>query len=178
MELTLGFSPCPNDTFIFDALVHQKIDTEGLTYKFHLADVEELNVNAFNQKADITKVSFSAFLQLTDNYFMLNSGAALGFGTGPLVISKSLTELSQLKGKKIAIPGIHTTANLLFSIAIQFPVVKKEFLFSEIEQAVLSDDADAGLIIHESRFTYQQKGLKKILDLGEYWENRTGLPNT
>jgi len=175
-KLTLGFSPCPNDTYIFDAMVHHKVDTEGLEFKYFMADVEKLNERAFAEMPDITKLSFHAFLFLAGRYLLLDSGAALGFGTGPLVVSKYLAHFNELQGKVVAIPGVYTTANLLFSLAAGGNVVKKEMLFSEIENSILNGDVDAGVIIHESRFTYQQKGLHKLLDLGEYWERLTGLP--
>jgi len=176
MKLTLGFSPCPNDTYIFDAMVHQKVDTEGLEFEYFMADVEKLNGQAFAEIPDVTKLSFHAFLHLAGCYLLLDSGAALGFGTGPLVVSKHLRHFDELKGKTVAIPGISTTANLLFSFAMKEEVRKKELLFSEIEDAILSGDVDAGVIIHESRFTYQLKGLHKLIDLGEYWEQLTGSP--
>jgi 1,4-dihydroxy-6-naphthoate synthase len=177
MKLTLGFSPCPNDTYIFDAMVHQKVDTEGLEFEYFLADVEKLNGEAFAEKPDVTKLSFHAFLHLAGRYLLLDSGAALGFGAGPLVISKNLKNFEELKSKTVAIPGIYTTANLLFSLATKkAEVLKKELLFSEIENAILSGEVDAGVIIHESRFTYQLKGLHKLIDLGEYWEQITGSP--
>jgi 1,4-dihydroxy-6-naphthoate synthase len=176
MKLTLGFSPCPNDTYIFDAMVHQKVDTEGLEFEYFMADVEQLNTAAFNEKPDITKLSFHAFLHLAGKYLLLDSGAALGFGAGPLVISRHLKDFNELPGKTIAIPGVYTTANLLFSLAMKDSVHKKEMLFSDIENAVLTNETDAGLIIHESRFTYQSKGLNKLIDLGEFWEQLTGSP--
>lgn len=176
MKLTLGFSPCPNDTYIFDAMVHQKVDTEGLEFEYFMADVEKLNQQAFAEIPDITKLSFHAFLHLAGRYLLLDSGAALGFGAGPLIISKNLTHFDELIGKTVAIPGIYTTANLLFSLAMKGPVEKKELLFSDIENAILSGEADAGVIIHESRFTYQLKGLHKLMDLGEFWEKLTGSP--
>lgn len=176
MKLTLGFSPCPNDTYIFDAMVHHKIDTEGLDFEYHMADVENLNGEAFAEKPDITKLSFHAFLHLAGKYLLFDSGAALGFGAGPLVISKHLENFSELSGKTVAIPGKFTTANLLFSLAMTQPIHKKELLFSEIENAILAGSVDAGVIIHESRFTYHSKGLHKLMDLGEYWEQKTGSP--
>ena len=176
MKLSLGFSPCPNDTYIFDAMVHHKVDTEGLEFEYFMADVEKLNGEAFGEKPDITKLSFHAFLHLAGRYLLLDSGAALGFGAGPLVISKHLNHFDELEGKTVAIPGIYTTANLLFSLAMKEPVIKKELLFSDIENAILSGEVDAGVIIHESRFTYQLKGLLKLIDLGEYWEKLTGSP--
>jgi 1,4-dihydroxy-6-naphthoate synthase len=176
MKLTLGFSPCPNDTYIFDALVHRKVDTEGLEFDYFMADVEQLNGEAFSEKPDVTKLSFHAFLHLAGKYLLLDSGAALGFGAGPLVVSKNLNHFEELAGKTVAIPGIYTTANLLFSLAMKEKVNKIEMLFSDIENAILSGKIDAGVIIHESRFTYQSKGLHKLMDLGEYWEKLTGSP--
>lgn len=180
--LTLGFSPCPNDCFIFDAMIHHKIDTEGLEFKVVMEDVETLNQHAFQNKLNITKLSYHAYAYLTSNYQLLNSGSALGNNCGPLVITKQHPEqlLSTLQSPtpnlRIAIPGKYTTANFLFSLA--FPNVKNkvEMVFSEIEDAVLQRKVDAGLIIHENRFTYEQKGLKKVIDLGEYWEALTKMP--
>lgn len=175
-KLSLGFSSCPNDTFIFDAMVNSKIDTEGLEFEPFIADVEVLNKRAFNQDLDITKVSFNAFISLADNYELLNSGAALGENCGPLIIAKEKFDLNELASKKIAIPGENTTANLLMKIAFPNSKNKVEMLFSDIEKAVLNNEVDAGLIIHESRFTYKQKGLIKIIDLGEFWEEKTKTP--
>lgn len=176
--LSLGFSPCPNDCFIFDALVNGKIDTEGLAFDIFIADVEELNKRAFAKNIAITKLSFHAFAHLINDYNMLNSGSALGFGVGPLLIAKDVSRFSFEKenyGRAIiAIPGKYTTANFLFSLAFPKAGNKVEMLFSEIEEAVLSGKADAGVIIHENRFTYEQKGLKKIIDLGDWWEKQTG----
>ncbi len=176
MDLTLGFSTCPNDTFIFDAMVNGRIDTEGLRFQLHLSDVEELNQLAFSSALDITKVSYHAFAYLSDAYQLLTAGSALGFGNGPLLISKHKIYPDELDGLKIAIPGKYTTANLLLSIAYPNLRQKMEYLFSDIEEVILSGEADAGVIIHENRFTYQAKGLKKVVDLGEFWEHETGLP--
>jgi len=176
MKLTLGFSPCPNDTFIFDAMVHGRIDTEGLEFDYFLADVEELNRRAFNSDIDITKISCYAYAYTANNYLILDPGSALGYGTGPLLIGKRKIRHSEISGSRIAIPGRYTTANLLFSLVWPKAHNKTEYLFSSIEDALLNDEADAGLIIHETRFTYQRKGLHKISDLGEYWENLTELP--
>jgi 1,4-dihydroxy-6-naphthoate synthase len=174
MKLTLGFSPCPNDTFIFDALVHHKIDTEGLEFELVFADVEQLNKWAFQGKLDITKLSYNAFTHCVNDYILLDSGSALGNNCGPLLIKKPNTILT--KESKIAIPGKYTTANMLLSIAFPKNQNKVEILFSEIENQVLEGIVDAGLIIHESRFTYKDKGLDKVSDLGEFWETQTGLP--
>ncbi len=176
MKLTLGFSPCPNDTFIFDALVHHKIDTEGLEFEVTLADVEELNQKAFRKELDITKISFHALGYLLHDYALLWSGAALGNNCGPLLISKRLIAKEAVKNCTIAIPGKYTTANFLMSLAFPEAQNKVEYLFSDIEKAVLQGDVDTGLIIHENRFTYHERGLKKIMDLGEYWESTTQKP--
>lgn len=173
-KITLGFSPCPNDTFIFDALIHHKIDTEGLDFDVVLADVEELNKKAFNNELDVTKLSYHAFGYLTNNYVLLTSGSALGKGCGPILVQNAKAKNIKIEEANIAIPGKMTTANFLLSLAHPEATNKTEILFSEIENAVLSGKVDAGLIIHENRFTYQEKGLKKIIDLGEYWEKSTG----
>jgi 1,4-dihydroxy-6-naphthoate synthase len=176
MKLSLGFSTCPNDTFIFDALVHKKIDTEGLEFDVVLADVEELNRNAFAGNIDITKISYHAFAHIANQYRLLNSGSALGYKNGPLLIGKKKIPADEVAGLRIAIPGKYTTANLLFGIVFPKVAEKKEYLFSNIEEAVLNDEVDAGVIIHENRFTYEKKGLKKIIDLGEDWEEKTKSP--
>ncbi len=176
MKLTLGFSPCPNDCFIFDAMVHHKIDTEGLEFDVVMEDVEALNQRAFRSELDITKLSFHAFLYVQKNYILLKSGSALGFNCGPLLVSKYSTLNTKHETLNIAIPGKNTTANFLLSLAFPEMKNKTEVLFSEIEQAVLDGKYDAGLIIHESRFTYEQKGLKKIMDLGEFWEGLIHTP--
>jgi 1,4-dihydroxy-6-naphthoate synthase len=176
MKLSLGFSPCPNDTFIFDAMVHGRIDTEGLEFDYFLADVEELNRRAFKGEVQITKMSYHAYAYAAQNYLILDSGSALGRKNGPLLISKKDIGAGDLESSRIAIPGKYTTANLLFSIAWPRANNKTEYLFSDIEDALLNDEVDAGLIIHETRFTYQKRGLKKIADMGEYWEKLTGLP--
>lgn len=175
-KLSIGFSPCPNDTFIFDALVHNKIDCEGLSFDVNIADVEELNKRAQSGEIDITKLSFHAYAHLSDKYILLNSGSALGDNNGPILVSKLKIYPYEINDLLIAIPGKNTTANLLLSIAYPKATDKREMLFSDIEEAVLSERVDAGLIIHESRFTYKAKGLKKIIDLGKYWQEKTGLP--
>jgi 1,4-dihydroxy-6-naphthoate synthase len=176
MKLTLGFSPCPNDTFIFDAMVHGRIDTEGLEFDYFLTDVEDLNRKALTATVDITKISYHAYAYVAKDYLILDSGSALGHRNGPLLISKRRVGISELPKLRIAIPGKYTTANLLFSIAWPEVINKKEYLFSDIEDALLAEEVDAGLIIHETRFTYFRKGLHKLADMGEYWETLTGLP--
>lgn len=176
MNFTLGFSPCPNDCFIFDALIHKKIDTQGIDFTVVMEDVEALNTKAFKQELDITKLSYHAFLYLTNHYALLNSGSALGFNCGPLLVKDSKHKIENLNEAIIAIPGKYTTANFLLSLSYPKSTNKKEMLFSDIEEAVLSHQVDAGLLIHESRFTYQQKGLEKIIDLGEFWETLIHAP--
>jgi len=178
MKLTLGFSPCPNDTFIFDALVNKKIDTEGLELDVVLEDVETLNKWSFEKKLDITKLSYPAFFQNLDEYVLLNSGAALGKGVGPLLISKHNIQHSTFNFQQatIALPGKNTTANLLFSFAYPAAKNKKHMIFSAIEESVLNEQTELGVIIHENRFTYQQKGLHKVTDLGEFWEEKMKAP--
>jgi 1,4-dihydroxy-6-naphthoate synthase len=175
-KISIGFSPCPNDTFIFDALVHNKIDTEDFLFEPSLEDVETLNERAFSECYDVTKLSFFAYAMVSDKYQLLNSGSALGYKCGPLLISKEKIDIADISSKRIAIPGKYTTANFLFSIAFPEAKNKTEMLFSEIETAIANGSVDAGVIIHENRFTYEQKGLKKIIDLGEYWEEKTGMP--
>ena len=178
MAFTLGFSPCPNDTFIFDALVNHKIDTEGIEVNAVLEDVETLNRWALAGKLDITKLSFPAFFQSLNEYTLLDSGSALGKGVGPLLITKNKNQLteSEVNHATVALPGKNTTANLLFSFAYPQAVKKQFIIFSGIEDAVLSSKTDLGVIIHENRFTYQQKGLNKVIDLGEYWETKMNAP--
>lgn len=170
MKLTLGFSPCPNDTFIFDALVNGKIDTQGLSFDYVMEDVETLNRWADEGKLDITKLSYNAFLHTVDKYALLHSGSALGKGVGPLLIAKQPLDMSNIADYKIAIPGVNTTANLLLSLAFPTAKNKTAIVFNEIEQSVLNGTYDAGLIIHENRFTYAQRGLTKLIDLGDWWE--------
>jgi 1,4-dihydroxy-6-naphthoate synthase len=213
MKLSLGFSPCPNDTFIFDAMIHQKIDTEGLSFDVVFDDVETLNQKAFRAELDITKLSYHAYAYLTEQYVLLHAGSALGFGVGPLLIcnnedyisadlladlqpptshlqlptsdliprSSDLRPLTSFliprsSDLRIGIPGKYTTANFLLSLALPEAKNKIEMKFFEIESALLNHQIDLGVIIHENRFTYQEKGLKKIIDLGEFWENLTQGP--
>lgn len=190
MKLTLGFSPCPNDTFIFDALIHHKIDTEGLEFDVVYEDVETLNLKAFKGDLAITKLSYHAFAYAVEDYELLDAGSALGFGVGPMLIThdehlaRALQEklssntplTTALQQLKVGYPGKYTTANFLLGLAFPELKNKKELVFSEIEGALLSGDIDLGLIIHENRFTYQEKGLFKVVDLGDYWEKTTNCP--
>jgi len=178
MKLTLGFSPCPNDTFIFDALVNKKLDTKDLQFDVVMEDVQTLNVLALQGKLDVSKISYGVLPLVLNNYILLNSGGALGKGVGPLLITNNESKISEeeVNDVTIAIPGENTTAHILFTLA--FPNAKKKVfkVFNEIEDAVLNKEVDAGVIIHENRFTYHLKGLHKLIDLGEYWEHTTGAP--
>lgn len=178
MKLTLGFSPCPNDTFIFDALVNQKIDTGNLQVEAVLEDVQTLNEWALEGKLDITKLSFPAFFQSLEHYILLHSGAALGKGVGPLLVKASSEELSETTVNKrlIVLPGQNTTANLLFCFAYPEARHKQFMRFDKIEDFVLDSPQRLGVIIHENRFTYHQKGLHKVADLGEVWEAKMKVP--
>ena len=178
MTLTLGFSPCPNDCFMFDAIVNRRIDLEGLEFSIRMADVEALNKAAFAGEADVTKLSYHAFAHCASRYVLLDAGSALGRNCGPLLISKRAISAGEVDAGqlRIAIPGKYTTANFLLGLAFPGARDTTELLFSAIEPALLNDEFDAGLIIHENRFTYEAKGLKKIIDLGEFWESETGAP--
>ena len=175
MKISLGYSPCPNDTFIFYALTHNKL-TSDLVFRENLNDVETLNCLALEKKFDVTKASFHGFGFLREDYCLLHSGSALGRGCGPLIVARNEINQQELCSKTIAIPGKMTTAYLLLQIFA--PCAKKivEMPFDRIMNAVSLGTVDAGLIIHESRFTYHKYDLVKIIDLGEWWENETGLP--
>lgn len=182
--ISLGFSPCPNDTFIFDALVNKKIDTEGLEFTIEMHDVQTLNEMAIDRKIDCTKISYGSLPLLLDDYIILNSGSALGKGVGPLLISKQAIPTPAVNQCTIAIPGKNTTAHVLFSLAFPEAANKVFLKYDEIEDYVSSSKGNLdnirsmqlGVIIHENRFTYQDKGLVKIMDLGNFWEEETGFP--
>lgn len=178
MTLSLGFSPCPNDCFMFDAIVNGRIDLERLSFAPHLADVEALNHEAFSGAADVTKLSYHAYAYCRKDYVLLDAGSALGRNCGPLLISaRPITPDEVRQGKlRIAIPGVYTTANFLLGLAFPEATNRTPLVFSDIEGALLDGRFDAGLIIHENRFTYEAKGLHKIVDLGEFWEGETGTP--
>jgi 1,4-dihydroxy-6-naphthoate synthase len=179
--MTLGFSPCPNDTFIFYAMTNRVIDTCGLDFDLHIEDVETLNRMAMERKLDITKISCHAFHYLKEDYQFLRSGGAFGRGCGPLIISKVPYTEKDLNGKSIAIPGEMTTAYLLLKLFFDSTYASRPsnvvpMVFHKISAAVRDGIVDAGLIIHESRFTYREYGLTRVVDLGEWWEKETGLP--
>lgn len=178
MKLTLAYSPCPNDCFMFDAMVHGRIDTEGLEFDVRLLDIDALNASALAGEFDATKLSFHAYPYCAERYVLLDAGSALGNSCGPLLISKRAISPQEVAagGVRIAIPGQLTTANFLCGLAFPKAQDKTAIVFSDIEPAVLDGRFEAGLIIHENRFTYEAKGLKKIIDLGEFWEGETGAP--
>lgn len=176
MQISLGYSTCPNDTFIFDALVNGKIDTEGINFVPYLTDVEDLNLLAFKDTLDVTKLSYHAWLYVWKSYRVLDSGSALGKGSGPVLVGRNKDFNTGSKQLSVAIPGKYTTANLLLSLAFPNITDKKEYLFSDIEQAILDGQVDAGVLIHENRFTYEKKGLVLLKDLGHYWSEITDTP--
>ena len=176
MQIEIGFSPCPNDTFIFDALVNKRIDTEGLDFLPMLEDVETLNQWALQGRLPLTKISYGVLPLVVDQYDLLDAGGALGKGVGPLLIAKTRFPPEAIENLRVAIPGKNTSAHMLFSLAFPHSRNKEFMIFSGIEDAVLTGKADCGVIIHENRFTYMQKGLVKLVDLGEFWEQKTGCP--
>lgn len=181
MRLSIGISPCPNDTFIFDALVNQQIDTGDLEFDIYLEDVQTLNEWALEGKLDVSKISYGVYPLIRNQYRLLDSGGALGKGVGPLLISKQAPPGVEnirewVNERSVAIPGINTTAHFLFTHAFPNAGNKHFKVFHEIEQTVLNDETDLGVIIHENRFTYQEKGLHQVIDLGAFWEQKTRLP--
>lgn len=175
-KFSFAFSPCPNDTFMFEAIVNRRIDLKGYQFDIHLDDVANLNKSAVRESHDISKISYNAYSLVSNTYQLLKSGSALGHNCGPLLISREEIPLSEIKNCSVAIPGANTTANLLLSLAFPELKDKREYLFSEVEDVLLSGEVDLGLIIHENRFTYLEKGLVKIQDLGQYWESTTQCP--
>ena len=176
MKLTLGLSPCPNDTFIFDALVNGALETDGLELEVFHEDVQTLNEWALAGRLDASKISYGVLPRVAGQYGLIEAGGALGRGVGPLLVTRCGQGAFDPARMTVAIPGEQTTAHLLFSLAYPGAAGKRFLVFSEIEGAVARGEVDAGVIIHESRFTYQQKGLVKLMDLGEHWEQRTGAP--
>jgi len=185
MRLKLAYSLCPNDTFAFHAMVHGLVDTEGLEFETVLADVEQLNMGAASGKYEICKLSYHAFFQLAESFVMLRSGSALGYHNGPLLVTPEKSYLSGLRGEElekalaaaaVLVPGKMTTGALLLKVA--FPMIQNTtpVIFSDIEKLLLDGSFDAGVLIHEARFTYRDKGLALITDLGEHWQKISGLP--
>jgi 1,4-dihydroxy-6-naphthoate synthase len=182
-QLTIGISPCPNDTFIFDALVNGKINTGGIKLEVYMEDVQTLNEWALQGKLDILKISYGTYPLVRDKYKLLHAGGAMGRGVGPLLISKQIKPTvnpyayrKQIEASNILLPGKNTTAHFLFSSAFPNAMNKTFVPFDTIESAIVNQQAEFGVIIHENRFTYQQKGLICWADLGTLWEDRTGLP--
>jgi 1,4-dihydroxy-6-naphthoate synthase len=174
--LSLGFSPCPNDTFIFDALVHGRVPCDGLGFRERLEDVETLNRMALSGLLDVSKVSYHLMGRILKDYLLLRSGGALGRGCGPLLVAREPLDPAKLKGKKIALPGQYTTAALLLRL---FDPALSDLVylpFEKIMPAVADGSVAAGVIIHESRFTFASLGLVQVLDLGQWWESETGHP--
>lgn len=176
MKIKIGFSTCPNDTFIFDALINKRIDTRGFEFVPYLADVEELNQKAFNDDLEVTKLSYHAYAYLTDKYILSNSGSALGDNVGPLLICKNPQLDIKDPNLRVAIPGKFTSANFLFSLVYPHLKNKTEVLFSDIENQLLQNNFDLGVVIHETRFTYHERGLNKVDDLGNWWYNHYNAP--
>jgi 1,4-dihydroxy-6-naphthoate synthase len=175
-NLSIAISPCPNDTFIFEKLATTNLaHTHNLNFTFQYADIEELNTLAQNYGADVIKISFAQYFSIKDKYTLLPCGGAMGYGVGPLLVKKLGTNININSGS-IAIPGKHTTANFLLSYLFPNSINKTPLLFSQIEDDVLNNKFDAGLLIHEGRFTYSAKGLELIADLGKLWQAQTNLP--
>ena len=176
MQIKLAFSTCPNDTFIFEALVNNRLSDVSYSFDYALADIQELNWLALDAQVDMVKISYALYPMISENYQLLTAGSALGRGVGPLVVSKRKIYPDEVEHAKVAIPGETTTANMLFTLAFPNAKNKHVYLFSDIEEAVLQNEADVGVLIHEGRFTFEQKGLKKIIDLGDFWERTSSHP--
>ncbi len=177
MDLKIGISPCPNDTFIFEALAINKVHVPNAQLNFEYHDIKELNAFATEGTLDIVKMSYAHYFNVLEDYIMLPSGGALGHGVGPLLISNNKIEAIKIPNNaSIAVPGLNTTANFLLNFALPKHQNKQALLFSEIEQAIIEQQYDLGVIIHENRFTYAEKGLHKVIDLGQYWEEKTQAP--
>ncbi len=176
MQIQLAFSTCPNDTFIFEALANNRLSDVNYSFDYALADIQELNRLALDAQVDMVKISYALYPMISKNYQLLTAGSALGRGVGPLVVSKRKIYPDEVEHAKVAIPGETTTANMLFTLAFPKAKNKQVYLFSDIEEAVLQNEADVGVLIHEGRFTFEQKGLKKIIDLGDFWERTSSHP--
>lgn len=174
--LSLAYSTCPNDTYIFFALTHGKIDMGDLSFDIRLSDVEHLNQTAKNEMVDISKLSFAAIGHLLETYGLLRSGAALGRGCGPLIVARKETDPGRIHSARIAVPGLWTTANMLLALFTDTMPAVQPMLFDKIMPAVASGEYDFGVIIHEGRFTYENYGLQCLVDLGRWWESETGMP--
>ncbi len=175
MKLKIAISPCPNDTYIFEKIATKQINLNGYDFEFNYLDIQELNTMAQNGDADIIKISFAQYFSLKNKYTLLPTGGAMGYGVGPILVKKS-NSFIDLQKDMVAIPGINTTANFLLQFLYPNIKNKTSILFSDIEKNILSNKVQAGLLIHEGRFTYKDKGLELIADLGSLWEQKTKLP--
>lgn len=175
MKITLNISTCPNDTFMFDALVHGRINCRGYSFDLTMSDIDVLNQTVSNDDVDVSKISYAHYSNISSRYNVLRSGGALGSGNGPLLVSKRKIYSDEIEDLKIAIPGENTSANLLLNFASSKIKERRVYLFSDISEAILSDEVDAGVLIHEERFSYSKKGLRLVLDLGQNWEQKSGL---
>ncbi|MGH9321952.1 MAG: 1,4-dihydroxy-6-naphthoate synthase [Vicinamibacteria bacterium] len=176
MRLSLAYSPCPNDTFMFGALAQRRLSAPDLELEITLDDVEALNQAAFARTHHLTKLSAAAYVQLQDRYQALRVGAALGRGAGPLVVTREPLAREALAGSRVALPGQHTTAHLLFRAWAPPNVEPVHLRYDQIMGAVSAGEVEAGVLIHEGRFVYAQQGLSLLADLGEWWEEDTDLP--
>jgi 1,4-dihydroxy-6-naphthoate synthase len=174
--LTFGYSPCPNDTFMFHGIASGALKLPGVSIQVRLHDIETLNQLALEERLDISKLSFFAWLKARDAYQLLNSGAALGYGCGPIVIAKQVIEPKDIPSCRVVLPGEWTTAHLLFRLWAPQAEQRHFTTYERIYDEVASGRADCGVIIHESRFTYEQLGFHRLIDLGQWWEEQTGLP--
>ncbi|MFI3267300.1 MAG: 1,4-dihydroxy-6-naphthoate synthase [Rikenellaceae bacterium] len=175
MRISLNISTCPNDTFMFDALIHKRIDTKGYEFELNMDDIDKLNKEVAKGVVDVSKISYANYPNIVSNYKILKSGGALGSGNGPLLVSRKKIYVDEIPYLKIGIPGEDTSANLLLNFASSTVKEKRVYLFSDISEAILGDEIDAGVLIHEERFSYKDKGLSLVLDLGQYWEDKTGF---
>jgi 1,4-dihydroxy-6-naphthoate synthase len=175
-RLTFGYSPCPNDTFMFHGIASGALELPGFSIEVRLHDIETLNRMALEGRLDISKLSFFAWLKTRDAYHLMNSGAALGFGCGPVVIAKQALGRKDIAGCRVAFPGEWTTAHLLFRLWAPEAENRYFTTYDRICDDVASGRADCGVIIHESRFTYEHLGFRRVIDLGQWWEEQTGLP--
>lgn len=176
MQLSLGFSPCPNDTFIFNALVNGLLRPAGLTLRSELHDVETLNQMAFKEQLDLTKLSTYAWLKVKDRYRLLSSGGAMGYGCGPVVVASKHLAREDMVSCRIVLPGEWTTAHLLFRLWAPEASQRRFAAYNRIFDTLRAGEADCGVIIHESRFTFESAGFQAVVDLGAWWEEQTGLP--
>ncbi|MFI3262585.1 MAG: 1,4-dihydroxy-6-naphthoate synthase [Rikenellaceae bacterium] len=175
MRISLNISTCPNDTFMFDALIHKRIDTKGYEFEITMEDIDQLNKEVAKGTVDVSKISYANYPNIAANYKILRSGGALGSGNGPLLVSRKKIYVDEIPYLRIGIPGEDTSANLLLNFASTEVKEKKVYLFSDISEAIIGDEIDAGVLIHEERFSFKNKGLSLVLDLGQNWEDKTGL---